>query len=264
MMKSDTPPSLSTAASIRPLSSTACSTSNAATSFGLASFTEKSAFTVLIICALLLKVPVLRLPRSFLQTVTISGSCLLQTLAMDCQKMVQRHSKGGVALWPEIFACSWVNWVAVIWNENGSILQLLAVIQLSPTGSTRLMESESVASWGRFAGFTNMKQDDLGKSTGCWGSWLAMAWPHMLMKSEAENASPRTWAQLRPSDIPPHLKLVTCPQANNQNRKSVGASNQGQPSNWTTFKATVPSMNHDLVDFCCRDYRMFLWTVYSQ
>lgn len=41
----------------------------------------------------------------------------------------------------------------------------------------------------------------------------AMTWPHAFMKSTAENVSPRTWAQVRPTDIPPHLNRVIVKEA---------------------------------------------------
>ena len=50
----------------------------------------------------------------------------------------------------------------------------------------------------------------LGKMGGRSAWILETAWAHLLMNSQAENASPNIWAQLRPSDIPPHLKRVTC------------------------------------------------------
>ena len=59
---------------------------------------------------------------------------------------------------------------------------------------------------------------------GAGGRVSAMVWPHIFMKSEAENTSPRTWAQLRPTDVPPHLKFVTF-HTSNKNGKLVGGAN---------------------------------------
>ncbi|KAF5783337.1 hypothetical protein HanXRQr2_Chr11g0506771 [Helianthus annuus] len=47
-----------------------------------------------------------------------------------------------------------------------------------------------------------------------------MTWAHKLMKPTAEKASPRTWAQLIPTDLPPHLKSQTCIKTKGEKAKS--------------------------------------------
>lgn len=108
------------------------------------------------------------------------------------------------------------NWVAFNLKENDSILCLLVGIQWSPTGSTRRRESGGLAAvlTGGLGGGVVVMVPRAGSGGGV--AAAAAAAKRILvrefMKAAAEKASPRTWAQLSPIDIPLHLNLVTCKQ----------------------------------------------------
>lgn len=94
-----------------------------------------------------------------------------------------------------------------------SILELLAVTQWSPTGSTHVMEIGSLGlkNDDDISNFTILPGEiDFAQVGGPLALIAVRTWPILLMNSQAENASPRIWAQLMPSDIPPHLNHVTC------------------------------------------------------
>lgn len=143
------------------------------------------------------------------------GSEPRRSLAIECQRAAEMDSKGGV--WWGIWVCKLANWVGFNLKENDSILYLLVGIQWSPTGSTRRRESGGLAeaeTGGLGGGVVVMVPRE-----GSGGDVTAVAAPKSIlvmefMKAAGEKASPRTWAQVSPIDIPLHLNLVTFIQYN--------------------------------------------------
>ena len=110
---------------------------------------------------------------------------------MDFQTRAERVSKNG----PGICNFKLAIWAGDMGNENVSILVSFVVIQWSPTGSTRFRErGNSLVS---VVGLGEVSSFGFGLGVGVFlGGPLdwrtSKTWAHLLMKSEAENRSPRT------------------------------------------------------------------------